>query len=142
MSDLIFYEKPGCMTNRKQKAMLQASGITFEVRDLLASDWTKEQLAGFLKGLPVDEWFNPSSPRIKSGEIVPMALIEDEALDLLLDDHLLIRRPLLERAGRRMAGFDQLRLETVLGIRLMPGVRLGDTPLDQCSRSGTEAHCP
>lgn len=142
MTDLIFYEKPGCLTGRKQKAMLQASGISFEVRDLLDYDWKKDELVEFFKGLPVDEWFNPSAPRIKGGEIDPKGVKGDEALDLMLDDHLLIRRPLLEREGKRMAGFDQLRLETVLGIRLMPGVRLGDIPLDQCSRMETETQCP
>ena len=35
MSCIIFYEKPGCATNRLQKELLRSAGIELEVRDLL-----------------------------------------------------------------------------------------------------------
>jgi nitrogenase-associated protein len=105
MAHVIFYEKPGCTGNARQKALLLAAGHTLDVRDLLAWPWEREELRAFLKGAPVEDWFNRLSPRIKSGEIRPEDYDATEALSLLLQDHLLIRRPLLQVGNRREVGF-------------------------------------
>ena len=77
-----------------------------DVRNLLAEPWDAECLRSFFAGRPVTEWFNRSSPRIKSGEVTPEALNGAQALALMLADPLLIRRPLMEANGRREAGFE------------------------------------
>jgi nitrogenase-associated protein len=105
MAHVIFYEKPGCTGNARQKALLLAAGHTLDVRDLLAHPWERAELHAFLKGAPVEEWFNRLSPRIKSGEVRPEDYEATEALSLLLQDHLLIRRPLLQVGQRREVGF-------------------------------------
>lgn len=43
---------------------------------------------------------------MKSGEIDPESLDAKVALEYLLSDHLLIRRPLIECMGKQLAGFD------------------------------------
>jgi nitrogenase-associated protein len=104
---IVFYEKPGCSGNAGQKAWLQAAGHTLEVRDLLHWAWTREELLGFLGVLPVAQWFNRAAPRVKSGEVVPEAMDRETALQTLLDEHLLIRRPLLRREdGGCLVGFE------------------------------------
>ena len=37
MADVIFWEKPGCAGNARQKALLAAAGHRLKVRDLLAT---------------------------------------------------------------------------------------------------------
>lgn len=106
MSIVIFYEKPGCTGNARQKTLLREAGHTLEVRNLLAHPWTAGALRPFFGNRPVAEWFNSSAPRIKSGEVSPQALDEAAALRLMLADPLLIRRPLIECGGRRECGFD------------------------------------
>jgi hypothetical protein len=52
MAKVIFYEKPGCANNARQKALLAASGHQLDVRNLLTEPWTE---AGF-DSSAVDEW--------------------------------------------------------------------------------------
>lgn len=116
MATVFFFEKPGCGNNARQKKLLAASGHTVIAKDILNHPWSMESLFSFLEKKPVSEWFNSASPRIKSGEIDPEKLSEKEALELMLKDPLLIRRPLIEIEDRREAGFDQDSLNEWIGL--------------------------
>ncbi|WP_044559160.1 ArsC/Spx/MgsR family protein [Azospirillum sp. B4] len=122
MSLIVFYEKPGCQTNARQRRTLQAAGHTVVVRDLLDQPWTADRLRGFFGDAPVADWFNPAAPAVKAGAIVPAALDAASALAHMLADPLLIRRPLAEVDGRRSAGFEALC--RTLGLALEGGARL------------------
>ena len=58
MATVIFYEKPGCVNNTKQKALLIAAVHTVKALNLLTEHWTVETLRPFFGNLPVAEWFN------------------------------------------------------------------------------------
>lgn len=117
MSTLIFFEKPGCGGNAKQRALLEAAGHTLNRRSLLTEPWTRETLLPFLQPLPVAAWFNRAAPRVKSGDVVPEALDAESALALLLAEPLLIRRPLMQREdGARLVGFDTAEVERFVGL--------------------------
>ncbi len=117
MAVVVFWEKPGCAGNARQKALLAASGHVVEARNLLAGAWTAPALRGFFGGRPVAEWFNRNAPRVKSGAVRPEALDEDAALALMLEDPLLIRRPLLQVGERREAGFEPALVDAWIGLR-------------------------
>lgn len=121
MAHLVFYEKPGCGGNAKQRALLEAAGHTLERRNLLATAWSRDTLLAFLAPLPVAQWFNRAAPRVKSGEIVPEQLAADAALALLLAQPLLIRRPLMLQVdpqgnSQRLVGFDTAEVERFVGL--------------------------
>jgi nitrogenase-associated protein len=117
MANVIFYEKHGCVGNARQKALLIASGHVVEARNLLSEPWTKAALRPFFGNKPLTDWFNQSSPKVKAGAIDFAALTEDSALAMMLDDPLLIRRPLM-RAGERLeSGFDQATVDAWIGLR-------------------------
>jgi nitrogenase-associated protein len=116
MASIIFYEKTGCINNTKQKLMLIDAGHELEARDLLNEPWTKHRLRLFFTGLPVVDWFNPSAPGVKSGEIEPASLSEDEAIALMINDPILIRRPLLQVADEYRVGFDQNKIDSWIGL--------------------------
>ena len=118
MTHLIFFEKPGCGGNARQRAALEAAGHTLERRSLLSEPWTAETLLAFLQPLPVAEWFNRAAPRVKTGEVVPEALSAEGALALLLAEPLLIRRPLMQRTdtGCRHVGFDTAAVDAWVGL--------------------------
>ncbi len=128
MAKVTFYEKPGCINNTKQKALLKALGHTVVARNLLAELWTGERLRPFFSDLPVRTWLNPSAPRIKSGEIDPCQVTETQALTLMCADPLLIRRPLMQVDQLRMAGFDDCALLRDLGVRQAPETDLQTCP--------------
>ena len=136
MAKIIFYEKPGCGGNARQKALLAAAGHELEVRDLLSHPWTAEELREFFGTRPVAEWFNRSAPRVKSGAIVPEAMEAETALAAMLADPLLIRRPLLESNGRREAGFDTALIAAWLGPLPMENVGEG------CPKGEETKPCP
>ena len=71
MAKVIFYEKPGCKNNTKQKTLLKAAGHQLEAHNLLTEPWTKDNLRLFFGDRPVAEWFNKAAPKVKSGEVVP-----------------------------------------------------------------------
>lgn len=116
MSTIVFYGKPECATNARQRALLEAAGHQVIFRNLLAESWTAGRLWEFFGHLPVMEWFNRASPRIKSGEIDPSSQTVESALELLLSDPVLIRRPLMEVGDSRITGFDEEKLRASLSL--------------------------
>jgi nitrogenase-associated protein len=135
MANVLFYEKPGCSNNARQKVLLAAAGHTVQAKSLLTEKWTADRLRAFFGKLPVVEWFNPSSPRIYGGEIVPTELDEGEALRLMLADPLLIRRPLMETNGQRRVGFDQEAVDRWIGL----SSKAPREDLETCPRRQSEA---
>jgi len=116
MPAVVFYEKPGCLTNARQKALLERQGCQLTVCDLLSEAWTEARLYEFLEAIPVALWFNPAAPGIKTGEIDLAVLDSSTAMALLLHDPLLIRRPLLDTEYGKTAGFDNVALLAALGV--------------------------
>ncbi len=137
MAHVIFWEKPGCAGNARQKALLAASGHTLDVRNLLSEPWTAAELRAFFGARPISECFNRSSPRVKSGEVRPEALDEPAALALMLADPLLIRRPLMQSEGRREAGFEPERVRAWLGLA-EPRVPVTDACVHEAARTAAE----
>lgn len=124
---LEFYEKPGCINNRKQKELLQAAGFELNVHNLLKQPWQAETLRLYFDGLPLPQWFNASAPRIKQEKIKPFLLTEEEALAEMVDDPLLIRRPLIAYGDLKQAGFD---LNTWLPLLEQSNVSAPEVPSD------------
>lgn len=114
--NIIFYEKPGCINNTKQKALLAAAGHQVEAKSLLTEPWSCDRLRSFFGDRPISEWFNSSAPQIKSGEVIPSQLDEATALGLMIEEPLLIRRPLLEVGKTREVGFERDRIQAWLGL--------------------------
>ncbi|NVO07345.1 MAG: hypothetical protein HXX19_16130 [Rhodoferax sp.] len=137
MTHILFYEKPGCGGNARQRALLLSAGHTLDRRNLLTAHWTRESLLAFLSPLPVAHWFNRAAPRIKSGEVLPEAQTVDSAIALLLEQPLLIRRPLMQRTDNqsRFVGFETAAVDAWVGLGTQPA----STSLEGCA-SPTE-HC-
>lgn len=117
MATVTFYEKPGCINNTRQKKLLAAAGHQVIARNLLTEAWQAERLRDFFGSLPVRDWFNYSAPAIKYGEVEPDKLSEQQALTLMLDNPLLIRRPLMQVGDGFMAGFDQQAIDSWIGLK-------------------------
>ena len=134
LATILFWEKPGCAGNARQKALLAASGHEVSARDLRAEPWTAGGLRPFFGDRPVAEWFNRNATRVKSGEVRPEALDEAAALSLMLADPLLIRRPLMQVGERREAGFDQTLVAAWIGLHVA-----GPAVDETCQRHAPDA---
>ncbi|WP_448044897.1 ArsC/Spx/MgsR family protein [Bradyrhizobium liaoningense] len=115
MATILFYQKPGCGTNARQIRALEAAGHQVIAKSLLTEPWTAERLLAFFGATPVASWFNPAAPRVKSGDLKPAEIDAAGAIALMLDDPLLIRRPLVDVDGARCAGFDREPIPSLLG---------------------------
>ncbi len=139
MTDIVFFEKPGCGGNARQRLALQAAGHTLDQRNLLTAGWTASSLMPFLAPLPVAQWFNRAAPAVKSGEVQPDTLGPDDALTLLLAQPLLIRRPLMQRTDKpdsdpaaRHVGFDTAAVHAWVGLDTA-GEAAGKPSLEGCA---------
>lgn len=136
MSTIRFFEKRGCATNAKQKKCLQNAGHTLLVEDLLAYPWAENAvyLRTFFGEKPLADWFNGNAPDIKNGVIDVALFDEKSAIDAMMANPLLIRRPLMEWDSLKMAGFDANEVRAKLGLDLE------NLPQDSCSMQRAEAH--
>ncbi|ACF44312.1 thioredoxin domain-containing protein [Pelodictyon phaeoclathratiforme] len=116
MATILFYEKPGCRNNNRQKAMLELSGHTLETVNLLEYAWSKEELAAYLGDKPVADCFNPAAPMIKSGELNPQSFTREEAIAMMIQQPLLIKRPLMKIGGHHLQGFDTTILKKLIHL--------------------------
>ncbi|MCX7175793.1 MAG: hypothetical protein NT159_18085 [Proteobacteria bacterium] len=136
MATVVFYEKPGCANNARQKLWLANAGHRVDARSLLDEPWTRERLLEFFGDRPLAEWFNRAAPRIKAGEIVPENIDAESALSLMLAEPLLIRRPLMEADGRRAVGFDAEAVDAWLGLAPRMVEKLAGTNPEGCLHPG------
>lgn len=120
MKLVIFYEKPFCAANAKQKAILRKSGCTLIERNLLEHGLDADDLLSFMGNKSVPEWFNPAAPAIKNGHVLPDTLNEAEAIELLMSDPILIRRPLMIIGTEKLCGFDADKVSEVLDRYVEP----------------------
>lgn len=135
MAHVVFFEKPGCGGNARQKQILSESGHELDVRNLLTHPWTQDELLCFFGSRPVAEWFNRSHPKVKSGDVVPEAQSAEQALALMLAEPLFIRRPLLQVGEQREVGWDEAVIDTWIGLQrqgVKEGCPKGDAPHPPC----------
>lgn len=109
---LQFYQKPGCINNRKQLGWLREAGIEPEILDLISHRWDASSLRPYFGNKTVADWFNRTAPAVRDGVVVPEQLSEAEALALMVASPILVRRPLIcARVDHQpeplyMSGFD------------------------------------
>jgi nitrogenase-associated protein len=141
MATVLFWEKPGCINNARQKILLREAGHELIERNLLTEPWDAARLRQFFGTLPVAAWFNGSAPAVKQGLVLPERLSEQQALTLMLADPLLIRRPLMQVGERCEAGFDPVRVDAWIGLGLAakPSVAVD---LESCPRSSEVEAAP
>lgn len=141
MAAIVFYEKPGCAGNARQKGLLVAAGHTLAVRDLLREPWRPETLRPFFGDLPVAEWFNPRAPALRDGEIDPAGFDETAALAALIASPILIRRPLLQVGEEKRCGFDPPAIDRWIGLT-PGGAAWRRQDLESCAKGETNENAP
>ena len=107
MAVIHFYGKLNCINNLKQQEILRLAGHELIVHDILAEPWSVEKLKSFFIGRPVPLCFNPAAPAIKRGEVNPEEFTFDQALEAMLADPYLIKRPLMIIGDVHLVGFEE-----------------------------------
>ncbi|MBY5025734.1 arsenate reductase family protein [Streptococcus suis] len=101
---ILFYEYPKCSTCRAAKAELNSLGLEFEAIDIKSTPPSAEELKAWMEatGLELKKYFNTSGNSYRELGLKDKfdSLTVDQALDLLANDGMLIKRPLLIRDGK------------------------------------------
>ncbi|HFI0420923.1 TPA: arsenate reductase family protein [Streptococcus suis] len=101
---ILFYEYPKCSTCRAAKAELKSLGLEFETIDIKATPPSADQLKSWMEatGLELKKYFNTSGNSYRQLGLKDRfdSLTVDQALDLLANDGMLIKRPLLIQDGK------------------------------------------
>jgi nitrogenase-associated protein len=129
-----FYEKTGCSGNAKQKELLKSHNISFSVKSLLDTKWTNDTLSQFFEGLELIDIFNPFAPQIRDKEIDISKLSFDEAINLMIQNPILIKRPLLDINGVKICGFDIEKINKLLNTNIDTNKKLNTcSSSDSCT---------
>ncbi|WP_155997546.1 arsenate reductase family protein [Streptococcus ruminantium] len=101
---ILFYEYPKCTTCRAAKAELKSLGLDFEAIDIKATPPSVGQLKTWMEatGLELKKYFNTSGNSYRQLGLKDRfgSLTLEEALSLLANDGMLIKRPLLIKDGK------------------------------------------
>ncbi|MGQ7462807.1 arsenate reductase family protein [Streptococcus suis] len=101
---ILYYEYPKCSTCRVAKAELKSLGLEFEAIDIKATPPSADQLKDWMEatGLELKKYFNTSGNSYRELGLKDKfdSLTVDQALDLLANDGMLIKRPLLIQDGK------------------------------------------
>lgn len=109
---VLFVEYPRCSTCKKAKRWLDEQGIAYEDRHIVESNPTADELRAWIatSGLPVRRFFNTSGRLYRElgmKERFAAGISEDECLELLAQDGMLVKRPLVVGEGFVLVGFKE-----------------------------------
>jgi arsenate reductase len=95
-----------CDTTRAARRWLDARGVIYEFHDVRDDGLTKAQVEGWVKQLGFGRVLNKSSTTWRElPEADKTGLDEKKAVALLLAHPTLVKRPLLDQAGKLSVGF-------------------------------------
>ncbi|WP_421448656.1 arsenate reductase family protein [Streptococcus suis] len=101
---ILFYEYPKCSTCRAAKAELKSLGLEFEAIDIKSTPPSAEVLKAWMEatGLELKKYFNTSGNSYRELGLKDKfdSLSLEQALNLLANDGMLIKRPLLIQDGK------------------------------------------
>lgn len=123
--EVVFYEKTGCLGNKKQKELLKANGVDFEVKSMLDTKWEKSTLESFFDGLEINQIVNEAAPKVKSGEINLKTISKEQLLEKMIAEPILIKRPLIIVGDKKICGFNITQLNDALNLELDTKKQIG-----------------
>ena len=100
-----FYWKKTCSTCRNAKAFLQAENVDVEEIDL-AKGLSVQELESIIGKEDYRRFLNTRNELYRDRKMSTNPLSRDEALRLMSENPNLIRRPLLVKGKKAVAGFD------------------------------------
>lgn len=107
----LFLEYPKCTTCKKAKKWLEENNISFEQRDIVEKNPTKEELKKWYdkSQLPLKKFFNTSGVLYKEMGLKDKLkeMSDDEQLNLLATDGKLVKRPLIINDDFILIGFKE-----------------------------------
>lgn len=116
----LFLWYPRCATCRKAKKWLDERGVAYEERHIVDDNPSAEELAEWIavSGLPVRKFFNTSGKLYRElgmKDRFAQGIGDHECIELLAQNGMLVKRPLVVDNGFVLVGFKEAEWEAKLG---------------------------
>jgi len=112
---ILYLEYPKCSTCQKAKKWLETNNITFEQRDIVKQNPTKEELKLWHEksGMPLKKFFNTSGLIYKELHLKDKLkdMTEEEQYALLATNGMLVKRPIIVAENIILTGFKEAEWE-------------------------------
>ena len=100
------YGIKNCDTMKKARTWLDAHGIAYDFHDYKAAGIDRPRLESWVAELGWETVLNRAGTTFRAlPDDAKQNLDADKAIDLMLEQPSMIKRPMLDIGGRRMAGF-------------------------------------
>ncbi len=104
---ITLYGIANCDTVKKAKTWLQQQGVEYSFHDYRKQGLDADQLTAWVDELGWEALLNRRGTTWrKLDESVRDAVDRDSAIQIMLDNPAIIKRPLLDRDGKKLLGFD------------------------------------
>jgi len=107
MDRLDFYMKSTCGTCKKVKAYLERKKVPLRVIDIVRSPPPRQLIEKVIDRYGVRGSLNPRSVTYREKKLGEKPPSREEAIELMLRDPNLIRRPVIRKGRKVVAGFDE-----------------------------------
>lgn len=108
---ITFYDKSTCGTCKKAKAFLDEHDVSFNIVDIITRPPSRELLEDAIDEGNVKAFLNPRSAIYRERKLGQSIPTKDEAIDLMLRDPNLIKRPVIIKGQTVTFGFNPEELE-------------------------------
>lgn len=106
---MIFLEYPKCSTCKKAKNFLIQNNISYDDRDIVINNPTKEELIKWTQSKGINKFFNTSGIKYRNLNLKEKLkfMSDEEKIELLSSDGMIIKRPLLIKDNNILIGFKE-----------------------------------
>ena len=119
MNDMLFVEYPKCSTCKKAKKWLDENAVSYTDRNIKEDNPSAEELKQWHErsGLPLKRFFNTSGMLYKSMGLKDKlsGMSEEEQYELLSEDGMLVKRPVVVGDDFVLTGFREKEWEEKMG---------------------------
>lgn len=107
------YGIKNCDSVKKALRFLNDHAIAFEFIDFKSSSVTEEKIRTWTAQCPVETLLNTKGTTYKTLGLKSLSLENDAKISWMSNHNLLIKRPVIERAGTLIVGFNQSQYEGI-----------------------------
>ena len=94
--------------------MLLQNGVTLEERDFFKEPFNEQEIRDLAQEVGISQMFARRSPSLKSMGVADQEISEGKMLELMLQEPLLVRRPLVNLGGKLLVGANLKAVEAAL----------------------------
>ncbi len=113
---VILFGVPTCTQIRNSKALFEENNIEYEFINVKKQPVSEKQLKEAASQVGLNELINSKGPTYRKLGLKDMNLSENEALQWLLKEQGMIKRPLIEKDGKYWGSSKGFNREAILGF--------------------------